>query len=243
MSRIRLLLRRYRSPLVISISGFLFPLFTNLLSNLLESAFGKTSAQLLQLVAIIAALVVSVFALTLAARITPVRWEPVPRNMKPQHKAGLIALAGPGRAGEAKDIESDVAYIAIRHHLDSGQLKVVWLLASSAGMTTANQLVSIFEPDVQVEVVPIHDILSITETYAAVRAIYTREATQKGISADDLIADYTGGTSPMKAGMVLACANLLPLQFISGRPGAKSTPIQTDFLPPAPQREEVPPPC
>lgn len=243
MNPVRLLLHRHRNALFILIASFLIPVFTNLISSLLEKIFGQTPAQLVQLAAIFITLIFAVFALTLVGRITPVRWELVPREMKPQPKAGLIALTGPGRANEEKNIEDDVTYIAIRYHLDAGRLKYVWLLASNEGMKNANQLRELFNARVTVEIVPIQNILTINETYAAVRAVYTRKADQMGIPTEDLIADYTGGTKPMSAGMILACANLLPMQFISGRAGAKSTPIQTDFLPPAPQDEKAPPPC
>ena len=44
------------------------------------------------------------------------------------------------------------------------------------------------------------------ETFKLVNQIYA-EAAKEGIEASDLIADYTGGTKSMTAGIVLACAN------------------------------------
>jgi len=46
--------------------------------------------------------------------------------------------------------------------------------------------------------------LDVQAAYQAVHAVLERETAEEGLSADQVIADITGGTKPLTAGMVLA---------------------------------------
>ena len=63
--------------------------------------------------------------------------------------------------------------------------------------------------------------------------IYTQEAAEFGLSPDHIIADFTGGTKPMSAGLVLACRDRWPMQYVTGgrrdRTDIASVPIYVRF--------------
>ena len=72
--------------------------------------------------------------------------------------------------------------------------------------------------------------------YFLVRRVFETLAAQVGITAVDVIADMTGGTKPMTAGMALACSDLnaalehVPTQFVgSGQPTIPLEPIEVVF--------------
>jgi hypothetical protein len=46
--------------------------------------------------------------------------------------------------------------------------------------------------------------LEVQAAYEALRAVYDREAAKEGLTPEQVIADITGGTKPLTAGMVLA---------------------------------------
>jgi hypothetical protein len=46
--------------------------------------------------------------------------------------------------------------------------------------------------------------LDVEAAYGAVRAVFEREAAEEGLAPGDVVADVTGGTKPLTAGMVLA---------------------------------------
>ena len=49
---------------------------------------------------------------------------------------------------------------------------------------------------------------------------------------EQVMADFTGGTKPMTAGMVLACGHDRPMQYTTGyKPGIASTPLLVQFQP------------
>lgn len=226
MTNFRLMVRQHLNLVLLILSGFMLPLITNLLSSWLETTYGKTPAQLMQLLAILAALAISLWVLVLLFRQTSRRGVLVPKELQPAAHPGLIVLVGPGRAEPSSGSRPNVAEEAIQYHLNKGNLKRVWLVTSEAGVPAAEELRKRYGE--LVKVLLIHDILNINDTYNAVGQIYTQEAVDLGLNPAEIIADYTGGTKPMSVGMALAAASgPYPMQFTSGKPDTYSAPIQT----------------
>lgn len=230
IKRIIRLLQRYRTQVALTLSGFIVPLITNLTSSWLESTFGSSSAQLIQLIAILVAFSGAVLGILAITRLGPQRWSSFPREMQPTPKQGLIVIVGPGQPDSAMNIKENVAYHAIDFHHKGGRLKQVWALTTREGAPVYEHLRTMY--GAQIHFNPpllVKDALSISESYAVVRKIYQELIPAAGISPDDVIADITGGMKPMSVGLALACANLLPMQYVTRIPGAASTVIQTDY--------------
>ena len=116
---------------------------------------------------------------------------------------------------------------AIRYHLEAGTLHHVWVLATSdipgeggkVARAGSHRLagaferilregmgwhVSVHDHRTQAElIVPPYDVQKV---FTVVDRIYREEAPREGVRPDDVIADVTGGTVTMTAGMLLACA-------------------------------------
>lgn len=223
------LFQRYRAPVLLTLSGFIVPLVTNLASSWIEHTVGGTPARLIQIIAILVAVTVVVFGMTVITRLAPRRWSIIPDDLKATRKKGLILTVGPGRLESPQQFKDNPAYIAVDYHR-AGGLRAVWAITSQAGTPTYNHLVSEF-PEVAFTPLPVYNIHSVAETYQAAQKIYHELMPQAGLSPEEVIADFTGGLKPMSVGLALACANLLPMQFITGSPGHAPAPLQTDFHP------------
>ena len=71
------------------------------------------------------------------------------------------------------------------------------------------------------------------DTYTQVLRIYEEELPQRGLKAEEIIADITGGQKPMTAGMALAClAKNLDMQYMKARRNEQGEPDLT--VPPEP---------
>lgn len=225
-------MREHRGLVLLLLSGFVIPLLTNLLSSWLEKTFGQSSAQMLQLLAVGFAVAVALWVLYLALRQERQRWVLVPREQQPPRYPGLIVLVGPGRPEE--DPLKGPTGPAIEYHLASDEqgqtLRVCWLLASSQGVPVAEAFREQYESRCRVLVRQVHEAFDVQETYEAIRRIYFEEAQAEGLSPEQVIADFTGGTKPMSAGMVLACGDRWPMQYLTGRKeGVLSTPVFVQF--------------
>jgi hypothetical protein len=151
----------------------------------------------------------------------------VPGKPAGQHK-GLIALVSYGRLSDIP------ATAAIKYHLAeneagaSERLRCCWLVATEAPSQkeldpTAGVVVPYGEPPQssaknaldlcdryrerldKVEVITIGDADDPEDTFVAVEEAYRRARKRHGLEAGEVIADFTGGTKAMTAGMVLAC--------------------------------------
>jgi hypothetical protein len=227
-------MRQHRGLVLLLLSGFVVPLLTNLLSSWLEKTLGQNPAQMLQLLAVGFAVAVALWVLYLALRQERRQWVLVPREQQPPRYPGLIVLVGPGRPDE--DPLKGPTGPAIEYHLvsdEQGQtLQVCWLLASSQGVPVAEAFRQRYESRCRVLVRQIHKPFDVQETYQAVQRVYLEEALAEGLSPEQIIADFTGGTRPMSAGMVLACGDRWPMQYMTGRKeGVVSTPVFIQFSP------------
>jgi hypothetical protein len=158
-----------------------------------------------------------------------------PAGAPPTKHAGLIVLVGPGRPGE--DPMSQSAGLAITHHMstdhDAG-LRKCWLITprtNPSAMEVASKLLAkCVEKTINAKIVTIEDPFDVQATYDAVRSIYNEEAAASNLERWQVIADFTGGTKPMTAGVVLACGQDWPMQYMYGRAeGVPSTPRRIEF--------------
>jgi hypothetical protein len=231
--------RRYRNLVLVFISGLLLPLVTNLASAWLENTVGVTPSRLLQLVAILVAAAVCLWVLvTVLGKPRPV--EVVPQELRPPRHAGLIVLVGKGRADAKPD---DLSHIpAIEYHLareDAGgeALRVCWLIATAGkdgSVPVAMAVQQRYAERCKVFVEELNSAFDLQEAHNMVRRIYLEEAHKPGIelTPEQVIADFTGGTTPMSVGMVLACQDRWPMQYMRGRKDEiASTPVLVRFQP------------
>lgn len=220
-------MRRYRGLILLVLSGFIVPLLTNLFSGWLEKSVGETPTRMAQLVAIGVAATVALGGLYLALSRERREWVLVPKEKRPPQFPGLIVLVGPGR--EEEDPLQGPCGPAIEYHLPT--LKFCWMIASEEGQPVAEALRQQYEGRCQVKVVPVGGAFEVQDVYETVRNIYLQEAPKAGLAPEQVIADFTGGTKVMSAGMILACGDRWPMQYMSGRKGAKSAPIFIQFQP------------
>ena len=115
--------------------------------------------------------------------------------------AGLIWLLSPGNI--------ELPLFAIRyHHVAGGAvLQHCWILVSPSAIAIYDRLAARVEElgyAVELHLVALSGE-TIETTYQAIDRVYSTEATQVGLPADQIIADFTGGLKTMTAGMVMAC--------------------------------------
>jgi uncharacterized membrane protein YuzA (DUF378 family) len=171
----------------------------------------------------------------------------VPEDQRPPKHRGLILLVGTGRPGEASMDQS--ALTAIKHHLAGASgsgLEYCWLIPSSGERGSVPVALKLEQQckDLgvkQTKIVKPVDFLSVQDTYDCVQDIYARDVRAAGLQEQDVIADFTGGTKPMSAGMILACGERRTMQYVQGRkagtrenPVIASLPMLIEFVPLAP---------
>jgi hypothetical protein len=121
-------------------------------------------------------------------------------------RRGLIVLSSPGSRVTA-------AENAIKAHLQ--KLEKCWIIAgpgSGPAQPTsrgnADRIKKQYEgikPNAEFFVEPVDDEHNPEKVFLAVQSIYYK-ARSLGLTESDVIADYTGGTKSMTAGMALACS-------------------------------------
>jgi hypothetical protein len=228
-------LRRHRHPVLLFISGLLVPLVTELSSSWLQTTFGQTPGRLLQLFAVVVALTVGLWVLYQVLGVEEAL-ELVPEEARPPRFPGLIVLVGPGRKGGKPGELSHNA--AIEYHLTSEEaggesLRVCWLVAT-AGVTgsvpVARAVRERYRDQCELIIRELDNAFDVEGAYELVRRIYADEATRHELSPVQIIADFTGGTKPMSAGMVLACRDRWPMQYMTGgREEIVSVPVLVRF--------------
>ncbi len=146
-------------------------------------------------------------------------------TIRPAPMPGLIVLVSPRRVTE--QLHKLSAFEAIEYH--RAALKHCWLIASSGeggSFATAQELAQHFgHYQVTCSIWQVIDAASIAETFALIDWFYTQRVPMVGLSETQVIADITGGTKPMTAGMVLACGRRRPMQYMLFQPAGPSLPI------------------
>jgi hypothetical protein len=161
----------------------------------------------------------------------------VPEDQRPTKHRGLVVLVGTGRPGE--DPMRQSAGNAVEYHTAAGEevgLEVCWLVASggeTGSLPVAEKLREACEArNVRAHIRTVADAFSVQESYDLVQRIYAEEVPRAGLSEQEVIADFTGGVKPMSAGMILACGDHRPMQYMYGRKeGIASVPRLVEFTP------------
>jgi hypothetical protein len=142
-------------------------------------------------------------------------------RLAPPH-AGLIWLFGPG--------PFEHLLSALDHHRRGGGATHCWLVMQNvdpvrdAFNRLSQQLV---EQGVATRLHPVYiRQLHVQAAYRAVRTVFEREAAEEGLQPGEVIADITGGTKPLTAGMVLAAITAgHALEYVESERDAQGQPI------------------
>jgi hypothetical protein len=120
-------------------------------------------------------------------------------RLAPAHR-GLVWLFGPG--------DFDHLLFALDHHRAGGGGDHCWLVLQD--IEPVQEAFGRLSQHLSEQAIPtrLHPVyipaLDVEAAYGAVRAVFEREAAEEGLAPGDVIADVTGGTKPLTAGMVLA---------------------------------------
>lgn len=142
-------------------------------------------------------------------------------RLAPPH-AGLISLFGPN-VGSLPD--------ALRHHWNGGGARHCWLVMQSNEepvQKAYEQLVSqLLAEGITTQPHPVYiQQLDAQTAYEKVRIIFEREALEEGLEPGNVIADITGGTKPLTAGMILAALAVNgALEYVESQRDGKGAPI------------------
>lgn len=132
----------------------------------------------------------------------------------PPPTRGLILLVSPLRSNA--NLHTHVSYQAIDYHRSA--LRRCWLIATDGeqgSLPTADMLKQHFAPyGVNCEICLISNGGDAAETQVLVASIYNEIAREGAIAEAEVIADITGGTKAMTAGVVLACGATRPMQYM-----------------------------
>jgi hypothetical protein len=217
--------------------GVLVPQMLALVFSILSTLIGiVTQNSIPWLIASMAVMVLILWGV-FATRRRSKPLELVPKWQQPNTYPGLIVIVGPGRPeGKPQD---QSARDAIQYHMSpvaGSGLRHCWMI-TPANNQRALQVASDLKEwcqsvGVDADVLPVNDSFDLKETYDLVRRVRSKEAAKVGLDAWQVIADFTGGTKPMGAGVVLACGQEWPMQYMYGRAeGVASTPRRIEFKP------------
>jgi len=214
--------------IAVLIATWIFNIVINLFSTLLETWIPITISTVLLIASL--ALVFYLFGQIAHPK---TKWVLVTEENQPDSYQGMIILVGPGRRG-ADPLETAVKP-AIEYHLthaaNKQPLSHVWLIASQPAIPVANAIRTMFQDKLDIEIIQVDDAFSVQPVYQIIKDIYEHKLEAFGLQPSQVISDFTGGTKLMSAGMVLACQNRYPMQYMSGKEDAESTPIMVRFKP------------
>lgn len=217
---------QYRAWIGGVLAGFLIPVGVNLVSTLLEITWGPLPA-LGWTAGAAVAVWTAYMGLSRAGRFRPAL---IPEEKQAPRFPGLILLVGPGREG--RDPLEGPNVPALEWHLrpvgKGRPLQVCWLVATGGpqgGIPVAELLRERFKDLCRVVIREIPNDLNPYHTYEVVRRIYEQEAEEHDLKPEEVVADFTGGHKVMSAGMIAACWDRWPLEYVSGGPGVKAESI------------------
>jgi hypothetical protein len=222
-------LRSHRHWLLITLTFLLLPLLQDLFTNWIAGLFIQQPTRLfmLMLSGVVTALIVWGVYYYLS-RQPPA--QVVPMERRPARHPGLIALVGKRN----KDF-MPVHEVALRYHLSNAEaggqaLQRCWLVASGGPGGTVGEAEDIrlrYGDRCRISIVDLNDAFDVKEVIACINRLYAdleaegeegRDGAEGDVPLrpDQIIADFTGGTSPMSVGLALACHQRSPLEYIYG---------------------------
>lgn len=150
----------------------------------------------------------------------------------PEQRKGLIVMM----------TKAPTARKAVEYHLPV--LKHLWLITTPEMRDAANELRKFAEDHgVEGHALELDQEYDANRCYYLVRGVYEQGAAAVELLPTDVIADMTGGTKPMTAGMVLACNDMhaalehVPTKFTgAGQPSLPLDPIEVLFGQAAPTK-------
>lgn len=219
--------RRWLIPLIIS--AILLPIITGLATTWLQQYLGGTNQAILQAIGYLAlvAIILGIAGVALGKEKTI---DKTTREMRPGVYDGLVVIVGTGRKDTTPEELSHSP--AIEYHLNQkGKGLVCWLIATDGSVHAAESVRERYESQCRgIEIHVLKDAFDVQEAYIATEAIYAQGRDKYELEPTKIISDYTGGTKPISAGMLLACRDRWPLQYMFGRPGEiKTAPILVKF--------------
>jgi len=142
-------------------------------------------------------------------------------RLAPPH-AGLIWLLGPG--------PFDHLLFALRHHHKGGGGAHCWLVMQDVELVreTFGQLSQrLLAEGMPTRLHPVYiPQLDVEAAYGAVRSALEREAAEEGLEPGNVIADITGGTKPLTAGMLLAALTTgCAMEYVESERDARGEPL------------------
>jgi len=142
-------------------------------------------------------------------------------RLAPPH-AGLVWLFGPG--------PFDHLLFALQHHHAGGGAAHCWLVMQDIEpvRTAFGQLSQkMLDHGLATQLHPVYiQALDVQAAHEAVHAVLEREAAEHGLLPGQVIADVTGGTKPLSAGMVLAALTAGgALEYVESERDAAGQPI------------------
>lgn len=136
-----------------------------------------------------------------------------------RRRLGLVVLVSSGPDPPAAG--------AIAYHCEDNTLTHCWLVTGPgegnfSSEKNAESLKALWEPKgVHVETIELRNAFDAEEAFLKTQVVYEVAQTVHGLTVEDLIADFTGGTKPMTMGLVLATVERgIDLQYMQA--------VQTD---------------
>lgn len=204
------------------LTAILVAAMVNLATSIIVDSIGAAWA--------LALLLASIMLTLLFANLFTLRWRRqiaegeriIGERPHPAKRPGLILMVTPAPTMQK----------AVEYHLPA--LEHLWLIVTPQMRDPANDLRTFAENQgVTCYLLDLQQEYDANQCYHLVRSISDTHAAAAGVPVDQIIADMTGGTKPMTAGMVLACTDLkLPLQHVptlfvgDGQPTVPLDPIE-----------------
>lgn len=222
-------LRSHRHWLLITVTAFLLPLLYDLFTNWIAQFFNQQPVRLLMVATFGLVMVLFLWGVYYyLSRQPPAQVVPIERQ--PVRHPGLIALVSKRNEKFTPPHE-----VALRYHLANTEaggrpLRRCWLVASSGPGGTVDEAEEIrrrYGERCHISVVDLSDAFDVNAVIRRINRLYA-EIEAEGEKArgeadgnaplrpDQIIADFTGGTSPMSVGLALACHQRSPLEYIYG---------------------------
>lgn len=189
-------------------------LLTNVVSSFLETQFS--------LLNIILSLGIILLTLYIAfKRLYRVKREEIlPKDERPARHAGLIVIVSPRKLEEERQVHE----IAIEYHLNTKNkgelLRKCWLITTQGTRGTEAEAMKTqtrYEESCDVIIRKVN-AFDISDVYQKANEIYQEAEADPEcpLKPEQIIVDFTGGTTPMSSGLALACSQISPMQYIYG---------------------------